>query len=74
MEQRQRLESGALPAGTRVQRIPDGATGTITGSMGPFSHPAASSKFLYVVRWDDEPDVPVGVASIRLIVIPGEVQ
>ena len=61
--------SGALPNGTRIKKIrsvpddthKDGDEGVVYGSvnvLGPV--------YFYYVRWDDMPNLPVGVASFRI--------
>lgn len=61
---------GAWPNGSRVVKCnaaaddghPNGAQGTVTGSMGP-AEMGGRQVYGYFVSWDDMPGVPVFVAS-----------
>jgi len=56
-----------FPSGTRIKKInsepldahPDGARGTVIGSVGPVDHNYPDKRFAggygYFVEWDDEP-------------------
>jgi hypothetical protein len=64
---------GAIPNGTRVQKIAGDPTdahvigdlATVIGSMGPAELDGVSV-YGYFVHWDDMPEVPVFVAGIKI--------
>jgi len=66
---------GALPNGTRVEKMNsekgdnhrNGALGTVKGSVYDLR-----LGYLYFVRWDDMPTLPIGTVAKKLRQVPSE--
>ena len=67
---------GALPNGTRIEKVnsepgdghPDGAVGTVIGSIGPAVIPGFPDRYVYFVVWDEAPGagLPVGIRELKV--------